>query len=204
MTAPPAPDSRENPKPESKPEIRHIYAKNAGEWRDWLRKNHKREARVFLVYYKKATGIPSVTYREALMEAICFGWIDTTVKRVDDGRYGTNFVKRGKNARWSPNTLSYAREMIRQKKMAKQGLEAFERAKNKPPLAPIPKDTPPAADLLKALRQNPEARAFFDKLPPSARLIYVAWVEKAARPETRQKRIAEVAARCGRRKKWGE
>ena len=136
------------------------------------------------------------------MEAICFGWIDTTVKRVDEERYGTHFVKRGKNARWSTNTLSYAEELIRQNKMTKQGLEAYELGKTKPILESIPKGADPSPDMLDALRKNKTAYEYFEKLSPSARHVYISWVEKAKRSETRQKRITIVVERCSQQKKW--
>lgn len=189
---------------QSEQPVQHVYAENAAEWRAWLRKNHKTARRVFLVYYKKATGKPSVTYREALMEAICFGWIDTTVERLDDERYGTNFMKRGKNVNWSSNTLAYAEQLIRQRKMSKQGLEAYQRGKLKAPIDPTPKGTPPPPELNAALDADPAARAFFDQAAPSARLVYIAWVNKAKRAETRERRIAEVVRRCAARKKWND
>lgn len=184
--------------------VQQIYAKDASEWRAWLRKNHKTAERVFLVYYKKATGKPSVTYREALMEAICFGWIDTTVKRVDDERYGTNFVKRKPSANWSTNTLGYAEEMIRQKRMSKQGLEAYRRGKQKKPLDRLPKDAKPPAYMVKALKTNAKAWDFFDKMAQSSKLIYISWVISAKRPETRERRLKELVERCAQHKKWGD
>lgn len=185
-------------------EVQHVYAKDASEWRAWLRKHHKTEQRAFLVYYKKATGKPSVTYREALMEAICFGWIDTTVKRIDDERYGTNFVKRKPSANWSTNTLGYAEEMIRQKKMSKQGLEAYERGKLKKPLDPLPKDAKPPDYMVAALKTNPKAWQFFSEMAQSSKLIYISWVMSAKRPETRERRLKELVERCAQNKKWGE
>lgn len=184
--------------------IPNVYAKSAAEWRAWLRKNGAKESRAFLVYYKKATGAPSVSYREALMEAICFGWIDTVVRRLDDDRYGTVFVRRGANARWSENTMRYAGDLLAKGKMTKAGIAAWERGKTKPVFKPAPKDIKPAPDLLSAIGKKGGARVFFDSLPPSARRIYIAWVENAKRPETRMRRIAAVAERCAQKKRWGE
>ena len=75
--------------------IPECYAGTREEWREWLRKNHKKERRVYLISYKKHTGKSSVSHREALEEAICFGWIDTTVKRLDDEKYKRTFVFKG-------------------------------------------------------------------------------------------------------------
>ena len=92
--------------------IKTIYAKNRKQWGAWLRKNHKKENKVNLIKYKKHTGKPSLTPKEAMEEAICFGWIDTTVNRLDEERYMQRFSKRSKNSRWSKNTLSYAKKLI--------------------------------------------------------------------------------------------
>lgn len=90
-----------------------FIAKNREDWRNWLKKNHLEETKVILIKYKKHTGKSSITNREAMEEAICFGWIDTTVKRIDDEKYSQTFVKRNKNSKWSINTLSYGKELLK-------------------------------------------------------------------------------------------
>ena len=92
-----------------------FHPKSRKEWRDWLIKNHKKEKTIFLVKYKKHTNKPSISHNEAMEEAICCGWIDTTVKKLDDERYGNHFVKRNEKSRWSKNTLSYAKKMVKEK-----------------------------------------------------------------------------------------
>ena len=105
--------------------MRKIYFKNTSEWRKWLKKNHEKEKAVNLIKYKKHTGKPSLTSKEAMHEAICFGWIDTTINRIDKNRYSQKFVKRNKNGRWSANTISYARKLIREERMTPTGLKSF-------------------------------------------------------------------------------
>ena len=99
--------------------ILHITNKKA--WRLWLARHHKTEDKAAVVAHKKHTGKPAPTHRELIEEAICFGWIDTIIKRVDSEKYRQCFVKRNKNGRWSNNTLRYAKQMITQGKMHPQG-----------------------------------------------------------------------------------
>ncbi len=183
---------------------KRFYAHSRKEWREWLRKNHKKESKVYLVKYKKHTGKPTVNNKEAMEEAICFGWIDTTMKRLDDEKYQQAFVKRKKNANWSKNTLRYAKELIKKRKMTKAGLEAYKRGLKKLPIEHnIPKNPDVPEDLKKALEKNKKAKEFFDKLAPSYRKFYIRWVHRAVRKETKDKRIAEVIKRCSKNKKPG-
>jgi len=169
---------------------KRYHAKSQKEWRDWLRKNHKRESKVYLVKYKKHTGKPTVTTKDALYEAICFGWIDTTVKRLDDEKYQQCFVKRNKNSRWSINTLRYAREMIKAKKMTKEGMKWYKEGLKKKTIDHgLPKNPTTPSDLKKALGKN---LSKFEKLAPSTRRYSIYFIEKAKRQETRKKRINEV------------
>ena len=173
-------------------EAQRIYAGTRKEWREWLRKNHKKEKKVYLVKYKKHTGKPSLNNREAMEEAICFGWIDTTVKRLDEERYQQCFVKRNDKSRWSNNTLSYARDMIKKKKMMKQGLEAYKKGVKKPTIDHgLPKNPETPDDLRKELRKH-KLEIIFKNLAPSARRYHIWSIEKAKREETRKKRIKET------------
>lgn len=164
------------------------------EWRVWLSKNHLKEERVLLVRYKKHTGKATFNQREAMNEAICFGWIDTTLKRLDDDRYGVKFVRRNKNSRWSDNTFARAREMIKLGKMSEFGREMFELGLTKKTLGHgIPKnptlfDVP---DLKAELDKNKNMRAkeAFLKLAPSYKRMYFRWILSAKRVETRKKRM---------------
>jgi len=187
--------SAKSQKPDKKgvrPELEHVYAKDRAALRAWFVRHHKTKDSAFIVYYKKATKIPSVTYREALMEAICFGWIDTTVKSIDEERYGTTFVKRKPTANWSENTLRYAEELIKKRLMRAQGLAAYKLGKAKKPMESFPKDVPPPKDLLAALKKNKAAKAYFDKCPPSKRYICIVWVLRVKSPEKRAERITKL------------
>ena len=79
---------------------KEFYAKNRGEWRVWLEENHKTATEIWLTYYKKHTGTASISYGDAVEEALCFGWIDSIVRRIDEEKYKQKFTPRKKNSRW--------------------------------------------------------------------------------------------------------
>ena len=158
---------------------------------------------MFLVTFKKHTGKSQFTHKEAMEQAICFGWIDTTMKRVSDDEYGRVWVKRKPTAKWSRNTLSYAEKMKKEGQMEEAGLVAYERGLKKLPLDHDrpPKNAPPPKDLLEMLEENEEAKENFEGLAPGQRRNFCIWIEKAKRQETREKRIRETVEKVGRGEK---
>ena len=177
-----------------------IYAGTKKEWRDWLRRNHKKESKVYLIKYKKHTGKPTLNNNETMQEAICFGWIDTTIKRIDEDRYQQCFVKRKRYSRWSNNTLRYAREQIAKRRMSKFGLEMYNLGKEKPTIDHnFPKNPKIPDDLKKAL--TGKALENFNKFAPSHRKIFIYQVMKSKRPETRKKWIDWVVNKSRDNKK---
>jgi uncharacterized protein YdeI (YjbR/CyaY-like superfamily) len=183
-------------------DIIEFYAKSRKEWREWLRKNHNKEKKVFLIKYKKHTGKPSLSHKESMEEAICFGWIDTIVKKVDKEKYKRCFVKRNENSRWSNNTRRYAEELIEKKLMTKAGLKIYKHGLKKPTFDhDRPKNPEPPEDLLQQLNKNKIAKEFFATLAPSYRRVYIYQIITAKRPETRKKRIMKVYERAKLRMK---
>ena len=177
----------------SKEEIEVFHANSREEWRSWLEKNHLKKDKVFLTKYKVHTKKPTLSHQDAMHEAICFGWIDTTAKRVDEDIWGTIFVKRNKNARWSSNTLKYAKQMIKEGKMMPAGLTAYKLGLKKPTIDHnIPKNHPTPKDLIKQLSKNKKALDNFNNLAQSCKHMHIVWVERAKLPETRKRRIHRV------------
>ena len=173
------------------------------DWRAWLKKNHKKEKLIWLIHHKRHTNKPFISHRESLEEAICFGWIDTIIKRIDHNTFARCFVRRTEKSRWSGNTLSYAQKMIKEKKMAAEGLKRYKEGLKKPSLdLGIPKNPEPQKDLLEAL-QKKKMLERFHAFAPSYKRYYVRWIERAKRPETRKKRINLVVQRCAINKKPG-
>ena len=171
-------------------EVKQVVVKTRTQWRNWLLKNHKKEKKVGLISYKKHTGISSISHKESIKEAICFGWIDTTLNRLDDQRYLRHFVKRGPNASWSKNTLEYAREMVKQGLMVSAGLEAYKRGlKKKPHDHDVNYSDPPS--LLNGLskKKNKKAKKNYASLSKSNKKLFNSWINRAKRQETIDKRV---------------
>jgi uncharacterized protein YdeI (YjbR/CyaY-like superfamily) len=172
-------------------------SKGVADWRNWLKRNHSRETKVYLIKYKKHTGKPSITSMDAMMEAICFGWIDTTIRRIDDERYSQCFVRRNRNSRWSNNTLRYAKQLKNEGRMSAFGLKMYkEGLQKKAHDYGIPKNPDMPLNLKKELEKNSKAKEFFNKLAPSTKKMYYRWILHAKMEETRLKRIRGIVRMC--------
>jgi len=160
------------------------------DFRKWLKKNHKKEKKISLILYKKHTGKSSPSHKELMEEAICFGWIDTTVKRIDDNTYMRRFSKRNKNSKWSENTLSYAKKLIEEGKMAPQGLEFYNLGLKRPThYHGIPKNPDIPKELKESLSKNKKAKDNFEEFSPSTKRMIYRWILNAKQKKTKNKRI---------------
>ncbi|MFH1500927.1 MAG: YdeI/OmpD-associated family protein [archaeon] len=170
--------------------IKKIVIFNRSDFRKWLAKNHEKEKRVSLIIYKKHTKRPSPSHRELMEEAICFGWIDTTLNRLDEDKYARTFVRRNKNSKWSENTIRYAKELIKQKKMTPSGLKFYKEGLKKPTHdLGIPKNPDMPIELKLALKKDKKANKNFEKITPSTKKMLYRWILRAKREETRIKRV---------------
>ena len=173
--------------------VKRIVAYDRDDFRKWLRRNYKRDRRVEVILYKKHTGKEAPSHRELMEEAIWFGWIDTTIRRLDDDRYVRSFVKRNKNSKWSENTLRYAKELSEKDRMSKFGMKMYEEGMSKPTHdSGIPKNPEMPDDLRKALIKDKKVWDNFEKFPPSAKKMLYLWVISAKRDETKKKRIEKI------------
>lgn len=175
------------------------------EFRSWLRKHHKRESKVCVIVHKRHTGKPAPSHRELMNEAICFGWIDTTIKRIDDHTFARFFVKRNKNSSWSNNTIKYAKELLEKGKMAAQGIHFYKLGLAKPTHDHgIPKNPDMPEDLKAVLGKNAKAKKNFEAYPPSTKRMLYRWVIMSKLLATRQKRIKRIlrSAMEGNRPTW--
>ncbi len=181
--------------PENK-EVKSIEVFREGDFSKWLEKNHEKENHVLVVLHKKHTGKMHTNAASLMREAICFGWIDTTSKKIDEDRWAINYRKRSKNSRWSYNTLRYGEELIKEGKMRPSGLKAFEEGKRKPPHDfGLPENPDIPEELKKALNRNKKAKDNFDKFSPSVKRTYYRWLLRAKLPETKKKRIEQIIRR---------
>jgi uncharacterized protein YdeI (YjbR/CyaY-like superfamily) len=171
-----------------------IYAVDRQAWRTWLQANHDRSIGVWLVYYKVNSDQPSIRYSEAVREALCFGWIDSKVKSLDDDRYRQIFTPRKPKSVWSKLNKQYIEELIEQGLMTAAGLEKIAAAQQDgswTSLDAIESLTIPP-DLEQALATNPIASQQFQAFSNSTKKNILVWISSAKRPETRQKRIEQT------------
>ena len=183
-------------------EVKKVRVFSRADFRKWLEKHHSKESKVALVIHKKHTGKKFPTHRELLEEAICFGWVDTTVKGIDEDTFLRHFSKRGANSKWSDNTLRYARELLAVGRMTPAGIVAYESGLKRPTHDfGIPKNPSIPLDLKRALSRDKLALENFTGYSRSVKRMFYRWVLRAKRAETRSKRVVEVVrlARAGRR-----
>ena len=170
-----------------------ITAYTAKDFRSWLKKYHKKGKRVAVILHKRHTGKPAPNHRELIEEAICFGWIDTTLKRLDENTYLRNFAKRTPNSKWSYNTLKYAKQMLKDGRMTPEGMHYYKLGLKKPTHdhgIPSNPEIPP--ELKKALLKNKKALNNFDEFPPSTKKTFYRWLLHAKLPETHNKRVKQI------------
>ncbi len=178
-------------------------ARNRKEWRSWLRRNHKSGESVWLIYYKKHSGKESIPYADAVEEAICFGWIDGQVKKIDEDRYMQRYSPRTSKSRWSEINVKRANKMIRNGEMTELGLKVFREGIKNNRRVPSSKNFSVPTFFREALSKNKIAWGNFRNLPPSAKLAYVYWVSTAKKEETRQRRIKRSIQLLVKNKKLG-
>jgi uncharacterized protein YdeI (YjbR/CyaY-like superfamily) len=178
---------------------------DAMEWRRWLQHNHAKSAGEWVYMYKKAAK-SGLHYREALDEALCFGWIDGQVKAVDTDRFRQRWTPRRPGSIWSRVNKAKVKRLSAEGRMAQAGLSAVRAAKKagRWQIA-YSNERPPDAhpDLQSALDADPAAKAGFDRLAPSYRRIYCGWVWAAKQEATRARRIAAVLRRAREGRKPG-
>jgi uncharacterized protein YdeI (YjbR/CyaY-like superfamily) len=170
-----------------------LYAADPGEWRAWLEKNRATEKEVWLVYYKQGTDKACITYQESLEDALCFGWIDSLIQKIDEEKYARKFNPRRAGSKWSELNKHLVAKLVKEGRMTEAGLATVDF--DLPPAeGPRPIRAPlPLPDWLKkGLMTSPKAWENFNHLPPSHRRNYIGWISDAKREETRQRRIREA------------
>jgi uncharacterized protein YdeI (YjbR/CyaY-like superfamily) len=181
-------------------EALQVHADDRATWRAWLEANHGTAGGAWLVTWRAGSGRLGLDYQEAVEEALCFGWVDSTGGRVDDERSKLYFAPRKPRSAWAATNKARVERLIADGRMAPAGLAAIERAKANGSwevLDSVERLEVPA-DLAESLAAQPPAAVNFGAFPPSARKQMLAWVATARRPETRAARIAEIVQAAAR------
>jgi uncharacterized protein YdeI (YjbR/CyaY-like superfamily) len=181
-------------------ELMMLGVRNRQRWRSWLAKHYASSPGVWLVFYKNHTGVSSLPYEDSVREALCFGWIDSLIKRLDDDRYARKFTPRKPISKWSDSNRKRWMNLEAAGLLGAAGLAAAPTDKRYAPRQAVP-DLP--SYIAKALKANPKAWAFFQELASSHRRHFVIWIHSAKRPETRKKRIRESIVLLAAGKKLG-
>jgi len=184
-------------------QLKSYYAKDRKAWRKWLEKNHATSDGVWLIYDKKASGKKRLEYSDAVEEALCFGWIDSTLRPLDDEKYMQRFTPRKPNSGWSALNKQRIEKMIDQDLMAKAGLEKIEEAKRNGAWEKLDhiEALKLPEDFEKALSKNKKAKTNFENFPQFTKKQFLYRINSARRPETRKERIKLLVKMAAANKK---
>ena len=184
-----------------------FIARNGAEWRAWLLDHHASEQEVWLVYFKASSGQTGIDYETSVEEALCYGWIDSIIQKIDDEKYARKFNPRRPGSFWSATNKRRMEKLISEGRMTPIGLGKYDPQaqesssevgqKIKRAEIPIP------AEIKQAVEANQRAWENFQRLTPSYQRQYISWVLSAKRVETQQKRLAEVITLLEQGKKLG-
>lgn len=184
-------------------EPKPTFFKTPTDFRKWLSKHHDRKAELWVGFFKKASGAPSITWPESVDEALCFGWIDGVRKSIDETSYKIRFTPRRSRSIWSAVNIRRVAELTKEKRMQPPGEKAFaNRLESKSGIYAYEQGQPELPETYaKELRRNRAAEKFFESQPPSYRRLAMWWIVSAKQEETRMKRLRKLieSSAAGRR-----
>jgi uncharacterized protein YdeI (YjbR/CyaY-like superfamily) len=183
-----------------------LFFASPAAWRRWLTANHSRCDELWVGFYKRATGKPSITWPESVDEALCFGWIDGLRKRVDDDSYMIRFTPRRRGSIWSRVNTKRVAELIKTKRMRPEGLRAYE-LRDEKKTAIYSFERRQAAKLppsyLREFKANAAAWTFFSAQPPWYQRLGAYFVMQAKQEETRARRLRKLIDACVQQRRLG-
>jgi len=181
--------------------LKTFEAATLEEWRTWLAEHHASESEVWLVFYKRDTGRARISYEDAIDEALCFGWVDSLVKRLDDARYARKFTPRKPDSKWSTVNRNRYAQLKAGERLMPAGLNRAPTEQSgdapRPSLAKVPQY------IQEALGSHPAAGRYFQSLAPSYRRTYIAWIDSAKQQATKMRRLDEAIRLLAAGKKLG-
>jgi len=186
-------------------EVKTFCPANLEQWRTWLQEHHDKESSVWVIFYKNKSNMPTITWSDAVDQALCFGWIDSIAKPIDEHRFMRFFSKRKGKSVWSAINKEKVRKLTEEGLMSQAGLDRIETAKQNGSwtiLDDVESIMIPD-DLEEAFQRKPNAKSYFLSLSKSDKKIILQWVVLAKRPETRQKRISEIVESADQKLKPG-
>jgi len=172
-------------------------------WRQWLASNHASAPEVWLIYYKKHTRKASVAYLDALDEALCYGWIDSLVRRIDDDRYAIKYTPRKPSSKWSVGNRKRYSALETAGRLAPAGKARSPKGADvaRPPKIAVPAKVP--AYIARGLKSVPAAWEYFRTLAPSHQKHYMMWIHMAKQQETKDRRLAEAIRLLSKKQRLG-
>jgi len=181
--------------------INQLFFTNLSEWRAWLSQNHNNVKSIWMIYCKKHTKIQCISRKDALQEALCWGWIDSLVKRIDEDRYVLKFTPRTNYNKWSEVNKQHIRELLATNRMTEFGLAKIDLKilDEKPETR---KETIPEY-ISNELAKHKKAKIFFDQLAPSHQRKYIDWIDSAKKEETKLRRLNQAIELLHSNKKLG-
>ena len=181
--------------------IKTLELRTRQEWRNWLQDHHSSESEIWLVFYKRHTGLDGISYGPVVEEALCFGWIDSIVRRLDDDHYARKFTPRNSDSKWSTiNRRRYA-DLKARGLLAAPGLERAPTSRSGDAPRPSVSVIPPYIE--RRLKANARAWEYFEQLAPSYRRAYVGWIDSAKQGATKERRLCEAVNLLAAGKKLG-
>lgn len=178
-----------------------LYVTERKKWRSWLAKNHNKEKEIWLIYYRKSSGKKRIPYNDAVEEALCYGWIDSIMKRIDEEKFAQRFSPRRSNSVLSQMNRERIHRLIKQKKMTVKGLNAVKHVFDGSSKYSkcIIKD-----DIIRLLKEDKITWENFRKFPESYKRIRIEWIEGTrTRPEIFKKRLKYFLKMTAKNKKYG-
>lgn len=181
--------------------LKTLDARTADQWRRWLADHHDSESEVWLVFHKRHTGRASIAYQDAVDEALCFGWVDSLIKRLDDARYARKFTPRKPDSHWSTVNRRRYSQLKASGRLMPAGLNRAPTDRSYD--APRPSTSKVPRYIQQAMRKRPTAWRYFQSLAPSQRRMYIGWIDSAERQETKIRRLQEAIRLLAAGKKLG-
>lgn len=173
-----------------------LYVTQRNDWRKWLKENHNKEPEIWLIAYRKVTGKPSILYNDAVEEALCFGWIDSIVKKLDDERSAQRYTPRKPKSPWSQMNKERAKRLTALGKMTPAGFATLPSDLNHKFVIPD--------DISKGLKKDKVTWQNFQKFPDSYKRIRIGWIDGARkRPEVFKQRLKYFLKMTSQNKKFG-